>query len=55
MSEDQVLDWGVGAQAITYMVRATKDCTKRCGALKVDRDFNEAESECLSTHLSIHT
>lgn len=30
------------------MVRATKDCTKRCGALKVDRDFNDAEAECLS-------
>ncbi|CAD8093394.1 unnamed protein product [Paramecium sonneborni] len=47
MSEEQEIDWGVGAQALHYMVRATKDCSKRCGALKLNRDFNESETECL--------
>jgi hypothetical protein len=33
------------------MVRATKDCVVRCGALRVDRNFNDAEAECLSNHI----
>lgn len=33
------------------MVRATKDCVVRCGALRVDRNFNDAEAECLSNYI----
>lgn len=33
------------------MVRATKDCVVRCGALRVDRNFNDAEAECLSNNI----
>ncbi|CAD8058943.1 unnamed protein product [Paramecium primaurelia] len=47
MSEEQEIDWGVGAQALYAMVRATKDCAKRCGALQLNRDINEIESKCL--------
>lgn len=48
MSEEQEIDWGIGAQALYAMVRAKKDCSKRCGVFQLKRNKNEIELECLS-------
>ncbi|CAD8089317.1 unnamed protein product [Paramecium sonneborni] len=54
MSEEQEIDWGIGAQAIYAMVRGTKDCSKRCGALQLKREINETETECLKKCAVFH-
>lgn len=34
--------------ALTFFLRATKDCTTRCNTLKKDEDFNDDDRDCLS-------
>ena len=34
--------------ALSYFIRATKDCSNRCNVLKIDQDFNDDDKDCLS-------